>query len=53
MKLRMAQNSLFAVLLRSPWWISFLVALVLVAATQALLPAQYKNSGAWARCRSS
>jgi restriction system protein len=41
----MAQNSLFAVLLRSPWWISFLVALGFVAVTQALLPAEYRNLG--------
>ena len=26
MKLRMSENSLFAVLLRSPWWISFAIA---------------------------
>jgi restriction system protein len=43
MKLRMAQNSLFAVLLRSPWWISFVVAAGVVALTQALVPAPYKN----------
>jgi restriction system protein len=39
---RMAQNSLFAVLLRSPWWISFLVAAGVVAVTQALVPVPYK-----------
>lgn len=37
----MAENSLFAVLLRSPWWISFLVVLVFVAASLALLPREY------------
>ena len=29
MKLKMSQNSIFAVLLRSPWWMSAGVALVL------------------------
>ncbi|HYD76020.1 restriction endonuclease [Ramlibacter sp.] len=45
MKFRMAENSLFAVLLRSSWWISIAVALVLVALTQALLPPDYRNVG--------
>lgn len=45
MKLRMAENSLFAVLLRSPWWISMLVTAVFVALTQALLPQEYRNMG--------
>jgi restriction system protein len=40
---RMAQNSLFAVLLRSPWWISLLVAAGVVAATQALVPIEYRT----------
>jgi len=40
-KLKMAKNSLFAVLLRSPWWISFLVVLAFAAASFALLPAPY------------
>ncbi|MCY7305996.1 MAG: restriction endonuclease [Rhodoferax sp.] len=45
MKFKMAPNSLFAVLLRSPWWISIgLVALVALAAA-ALLPAQYVAFG--------
>lgn len=42
---RMAPNSLFAVLLRSPWWISVLLALAVFAATQALLPAEYRVVG--------
>lgn len=46
MKFKMAPNSLFAVLLRSPWWISMLVALVLAAAAFALLPEQYRVLGA-------
>jgi restriction system protein len=31
MKLRMAENSLFAILLRKPWWVSALTALALLA----------------------
>lgn len=38
MKLKMAPNSLFAMLLRSPWWISFALVLVIALATRALLP---------------
>ena len=34
----MAENSLFAVLLRSPWWISFAIAAAIVTACSALLP---------------
>jgi restriction system protein len=41
MKLKMSENSLFAILLRSPWWISMLVVLVFVLASSALLPNQY------------
>lgn len=37
----MAENSLFAILLRSPWWISFAVVVVFVLASAALLPRQY------------
>lgn len=46
MKFKMAPNSLFAVLLRSPWWISFLLASVLGAVAFALLPEQYRVLGA-------
>ncbi|HWI82485.1 restriction endonuclease [Ramlibacter sp.] len=46
MRLKMAQNSLFAVLLRSRWWISLLVAVAVVAAARALLPPQYWVFGA-------
>ena len=38
MKFRMAPNSLFAILLRSSWWISFLIVGIFVAASFALLP---------------
>ncbi len=46
MRLKMARNSLFAVLLRSSWWISLAVALVVVAASRALLPPDYRVFGA-------
>lgn len=46
MKFRMAPNSLFAILLRSQWWISFAIALVLAAACFALLPPEYAVFGA-------
>ena len=45
MKFRMAENSLFAVLLRSSWWISLLVFAAWVAAAQALLPQEYRVIG--------
>ena len=38
MKLRLAENSLFAVLLRSQWWISFAIAAGVVALSKAILP---------------
>ena len=41
MKLKMAKNSLFAILLRSPWWISMAVVAVFALASGALLPPQY------------
>lgn len=46
MKFKMAPNSLFAVLLRSPWWISIGIAIAFVAASKALLPDQYWIFGA-------
>ncbi len=46
MKLKMAENSLFAILLRSRWWISFLVAAGIAAVSMALLPPQYAPFGA-------
>jgi restriction system protein len=42
MKFKMAPNSLFAVLLRNPWWISFLIAAVISAICAVFLP---KNLG--------
>ena len=42
----MAKNSLFAVLLRSPWWISLALAAVLALVAAALLPVGYRAVGA-------
>ena len=42
----MAKNSLFAVLLRSPWWISVVIALALGLLSFALLPEQFRVVGA-------
>lgn len=41
MKFKMAEKSLFAILLRSPWWISFGLVLLFGLASKALLPDQY------------
>jgi restriction system protein len=41
MKLKMAKNSLFAVLLRSPWWISIGLVAAIALAARALLPEPY------------
>ena len=41
MKLQIAKNSLFAILLRSPWWISILVAAGIVAAARLVVPEVY------------
>ena len=46
MKLKMAENSLFAILLRSPWWVSVAVALAILALARALLPPEYVPFGA-------
>jgi len=45
-KFQMAKNSLFAVLLRSPWWISAGIALLLALLSFALLPEAYRIVGA-------
>jgi restriction system protein len=42
----MAEKSLFAILLRSPWWISFGMGLGIALASRALLPLQYFWFGA-------
>lgn len=41
----MAPNSLFAILLRSPWWISLALAAGVALAARLLLPAQYVAAG--------
>jgi restriction system protein len=46
MKLRPSENSLFAVLMRSPWWISFAIAAALALAAAMLLPERYALAGA-------
>ena len=45
LKLRMAKNSLFAVLLRSPWWISALIAVVLAMLGLVALPERFRVIG--------
>ena len=46
MKFKMAPNSLFAVLLRSPWWISLAIGVVLGGVAMAVLPVAYRAVGA-------
>ena len=41
MQLKMSENSLFAHLLRAPWWVSFLVALVIGLGGRALVSEDY------------
>jgi len=43
MKLKMNENSIFAVLLRSPWWLSAGIAAALFSATRLILPAEYSS----------
>ncbi|MBK9361274.1 MAG: restriction endonuclease [Rubrivivax sp.] len=43
----MAPNSLFAVLLRKPWWVSFGIAAAIGLVAGALLPPDYKAVGAF------
>ncbi|HEX6705652.1 MAG TPA: restriction endonuclease [Albitalea sp.] len=42
MKLKMAQNSLFAILLRSRWWVSFLLAAAAALVARLVLPKEYE-----------
>lgn len=46
MKLKMAKNSLFAILLRSRWWISVVIGLLIGLVAMALLPAEMRVVGA-------
>ncbi len=41
MKLEMHKNSIFAVLLRSPWWVSGLVAVAIAAGMRVWIPTEY------------
>jgi restriction system protein len=43
----MSENSLFAILLRSSWWISIAIAAGLIALSRALLPSEYFLFGAF------
>lgn len=45
MKFKMSDRSLFAALLRAPWWVSFLVMLAVALVAGALLPEAYKTAG--------
>ena len=45
MKFKMSEKSLFAALLRAPWWVSFLVMLAVALVAGALLPEAYKTAG--------
>ena len=42
MKFKMSEKSLFAILLRSPWWVSFLIAALMVLLARLLLPEAFK-----------
>jgi restriction system protein len=46
MKFQMAKNSLFAILLRSPWWISAAIGVAIGLVGVALLPEAYRTAGA-------
>ncbi len=41
MQFKMSQNSLFAILLRNPWWVSFAIAIVVVLVARLILPDEY------------
>lgn len=45
MKFKMSEKSLFAVLLRSPWWVSLLVAAGFAAVARVLLPERFQTVG--------
>jgi len=46
MKFPIAKNSLFAMLLRSPWWISIVIAVGIIAAARLVVPEVYAFFGA-------
>lgn len=45
MKFKMAEKSLFAILLRSPWWLSFLIAAVMMLLARVFLPEAFRVIG--------
>lgn len=45
MKFKMSEKSLFATLLRAPWWVSFVVMFGVALVAGALLPEAYKTAG--------
>lgn len=45
MQWTMNENSLFAILLRSRWWLSFAIAIAITAVAVALLPVPYTAAG--------
>jgi restriction system protein len=45
LKLKMAPNSLFAILLRSPWWMSLGIAVALALLLRLVLPQDYAPAG--------
>lgn len=47
MNFKMAENSLFAILMRSPWWLSFAIAAALVVVAAAALPPAWAFYGAF------
>jgi restriction system protein len=46
LKFKMAEKSLFAILLRSPWWISLAISIAIALVARALMPPQYFVFGA-------
>ena len=47
MRLKMKENSLFAILLRSPWWISFVIAAVIGLVAALMMPVEYRTLAAF------
>jgi restriction system protein len=45
MKFKMAENSLFAILMRNPWWISMLIVIVFCLLCMAILPKDLRIFG--------
>lgn len=45
MNFKMRENSVFAIMLRSPWWMSVLLAAAIIAASAAFMPPQYAPFG--------